>query len=72
MDGQSKTVKSVLVRTGKMLSGGLIEINSGLGVNQWIVTAGVQRLTEGQAVRLMESLSVSRSEAIDTKMETPL
>jgi len=72
VDGQSKTVKSVPVRIGKMLHGELIEINSGLGVNQWIVTAGVHRLTEGQAVRLMESPSVSKSEAIEAKMDTPL
>jgi len=50
---QAATVKSVPVRLGEMLAGEHIAVE-GLTAGQMLVSAGVQRLTEGQAVRLPE------------------
>lgn len=51
----SSTVKAVPVQLGTALPGELVSIE-GLQPGQLIVSAGVQRLKEGQTVRLSESL----------------
>ena len=53
VDEQAATVKSVPVRLGETLAGERIAVD-GLAVGQLLVSAGVQRLAEGQAVRLTE------------------
>jgi len=55
IDEATSTVKAVPVRLGAALPGELISI-AGLRPGQLIVSAGVQRLKEGQTVRLSESL----------------
>jgi multidrug efflux system membrane fusion protein len=51
VDEQAATVKSVPVRLGETLAGERIAVD-GLAAGQLLVSAGVQRLAEGQAVRL--------------------
>ncbi|MCF7964776.1 MAG: efflux RND transporter periplasmic adaptor subunit [Methylobacter tundripaludum] len=51
VDEQAATVKSMPVRLGETLAGERIAIE-GLAAGQLLVCAGVQRLAEGQAVRL--------------------
>lgn len=53
VDEQAATVKSVPVRLGATLAGERIAVE-GVAVGQLLVSAGVQRLAEGQAVRLPE------------------
>ncbi|MDD1621379.1 MAG: efflux RND transporter periplasmic adaptor subunit [Methylococcaceae bacterium] len=53
VDEQAATVKSVPVRLGETLAGERIAVE-GLVTGQLLVSAGVQRLAEGQAVRLPE------------------
>ena len=53
IDEQVATVKSVPVRLGETLAGERIAVE-GLAAGQLLVSAGVQRLAEGQAVRLSE------------------
>jgi len=53
VDEQTATVKSVPVRLGETLAGERITVE-GLAAGQLLVSAGVQRLAEGQAVRLPE------------------
>ncbi|MDP3331829.1 MAG: efflux RND transporter periplasmic adaptor subunit [Methylococcaceae bacterium] len=53
VDEQATTVKSVPVRLGETLAGERIAVE-GLATGQLLVSAGVQRLSEGQAVRLPE------------------
>jgi len=53
IDEQAATVKSVPVRLGETLAGERIAAE-GLAAGQLLVSAGVQRLAEGQAVRLPE------------------
>ncbi len=53
VDEQAATVKSVPVRLGETLAGERIAVE-GLAAGQLLVSAGVQRLAEGQAVRLPE------------------
>ncbi len=53
VDEQAATVKSVPVRLGETLAGERIAVE-GLAAGQLLVSAGVQRLAEGQAVRLSE------------------
>jgi multidrug efflux system membrane fusion protein len=53
VDEQAATVKSVPVRLGETLAGERIAVE-GLATGQLLVSAGVQRLAEGQAVRLPE------------------
>ena len=55
IDETTSTVKAVPVQLGSALPGELISIE-GLQPGQLIVSAGVQRLKEGQTVRLSESL----------------
>jgi len=54
VDEQTHTVKSVPVQLGETLDDGYIAV-IGPSVGQLLVSAGVQRLTEGQPVRLPES-----------------
>jgi len=53
VDEQAATVKSMPVRLGETLAGERIAVE-GLAAGQLLVSAGVQRLAEGQAVRLPE------------------
>lgn len=53
VDEQAATVKSVPVKLGETQAGERIAVE-GLAAGQLLVSAGVQRLTEGQAVRLPE------------------
>lgn len=53
VDEQAATVKSVPVRLGETLAGERIAVE-GVAAGQLLVSAGVQRLAEGQAVRLPE------------------
>lgn len=53
VDEQAATVKSVPVKLGEALAGERIAVE-GLAAGQLLVSAGVQRLAEGQAVRLPE------------------
>jgi multidrug efflux system membrane fusion protein len=53
IDEHTATVKSVPVRLGETLDGERIAVE-GLAAGQLLVSAGVQRLAEGQAVRLPE------------------
>lgn len=59
IDEQAATVKSVLVRLGETLAGERIAVE-GLAAGQLLVSAGVQRLAEGQAVRLPEQTGLSK------------
>lgn len=60
VDEHAATVKSVPVRLGEMLAGERIAVE-GLAVGQLLVSAGVQRLAEGQAVRLPEEPGLPKS-----------
>ncbi|TAN52173.1 MAG: efflux RND transporter periplasmic adaptor subunit [Methylococcaceae bacterium] len=60
VDEQAATVKSVPVRLGEMLAGERIAVE-GLAAGQLLVSAGVQRLAEGQAVRLQEGLGLPKN-----------
>jgi multidrug efflux system membrane fusion protein len=53
VDEQAATVKSAPVKLGETLSGERIAVD-GVAAGQLLVSAGVQRLAEGQAVRLPE------------------
>lgn len=60
IDEQAATVKSVPVRLGGALDSERIAIE-GLTAGQLLVSAGVQRLAEGQAVRLPEELGLPKN-----------
>jgi len=60
VDEQAATVKSVPVRLGETLAGERIAVE-GLVTGQLLVSAGVQRLAEGQAVRLPEESGLPKS-----------
>lgn len=55
------TVKSVPVQVGNTLDGERIAV-TGLAAGQLIVSSGVQRLAEGQAVRLPEAIATAMNE----------
>jgi multidrug efflux system membrane fusion protein len=59
VDEQAATVKSVPVRLGETLAGERIAVE-GLAAGQLLVSAGVQRLAEGQAVRLPEEIALAK------------
>jgi multidrug efflux system membrane fusion protein len=59
VDEQAATVKSMPVRLGEMLDGERIAVE-GLAAGQLLVSAGVQRLAEGQAVRLPEENALAK------------
>ena len=60
VDEQAATVKSVPVRLGETLAGERIAVD-GLAAGQLLVSAGVQRLAEGQAVRLPEESGLPKN-----------
>ncbi len=60
IDEQAATVKSVPVRLGETLVGERIAVD-GLTAGQLLVSAGVQRLAEGQAVRLPEGSGLPKN-----------
>jgi multidrug efflux system membrane fusion protein len=60
IDEQAATVKSVPVRLGETLAGERIAVE-GLAAGQLLVSAGVQRLAEGQGVRLPEGSGLPKN-----------
>ena len=54
VDPASGTVALRTVMTGRVLSSG-IEIKDGLSEGEWVVTAGINSLVEGQKVRLPDA-----------------
>jgi multidrug efflux system membrane fusion protein len=60
VDEQTATVKSVPVRLGETLAGERVAVE-GLAAGQLLVSAGVQRLAEGQAVRLPEGSGLPKN-----------
>lgn len=71
VDETAGTVKSVSIQIGKALDGERIGV-TGLEVGQLIVSAGVQRLAEGQAVRLLEDGSLAKTgDAAENKEKQP-
>ncbi|OAI03384.1 efflux transporter periplasmic adaptor subunit [Methylomonas methanica] len=64
VDEQAATVKSVPVRLGETLAGERIAVD-GLAAGQLLVSAGVQRLAEGQAVRLPEENALAKHGATE-------
>ena len=58
VDEQTGTVKSMPVQVGEPLNGEHIAV-SGLTSGQLVVSAGVQRLAEGQAVRLPDGIALA-------------
>jgi len=62
VDEQTSTVRSVPVQVGDTLEGERIAV-TGLASGQLLVSAGVQRLTEGQAVRVPDANTVAMNGA---------
>jgi multidrug efflux system membrane fusion protein len=58
VDEQTSTVRSVPVQVGETLDGERIAV-TGLASGQLLVSAGVQRLAEGQAVRVPDAIALS-------------
>jgi multidrug efflux system membrane fusion protein len=67
VDEQAATVKSVPVRLGETLAGERIAVE-GLAAGQLLVSAGVQRLAEGQAVRLPEESGLPKDRGGEEKL----
>ena len=61
VDEQTGTVRSVPVQVGKTLDGERIVV-TGLAAGQLLVSAGVQRLAEGQAVRVPDAIALAMNE----------
>lgn len=71
IDEITHTVKAVPVQLRTALPGELVSIE-GLQVGQLIVSAGVQRLKEGHAVRLSESLPLTlKNQSIESQGKQP-
>jgi len=64
VDEQAATVKSVPVRLGETLAGERIAVE-GLAAGQLLVSAGIQRLAEGQAVRLPEQQGLPKNRGVE-------
>lgn len=64
VDEQAATVKSVPVKLGESLDGERIAVE-GLAAGQLLVSAGVQRLSEGLAVRLPEDNALAKHGATE-------
>lgn len=64
VDEQAATVKSVPVKLGETLAGERIAVE-GLAAGQLLVSAGVQRLSEGLAVRLPEDNALAKHGATE-------
>ncbi|MDK2741582.1 MAG: efflux RND transporter periplasmic adaptor subunit [Nitrospira sp. BO4] len=62
VDEQTGTVRSVPVQVGEPMDGEHIAV-TGLASGQWLITAGVQRLAEGQAVRLPDAIALAMNRA---------
>jgi multidrug efflux system membrane fusion protein len=60
VDEQAATVKSVPVKLGETLTGERVAVD-GLAAGQLLVSAGVQRLAEGQGVRLPEGSGLPKN-----------
>jgi multidrug efflux system membrane fusion protein len=58
VDEQTSTVRSVPVQVGEPLDGEHIAV-TGLVSGQLLISAGVQRLMEGQAVRLPDAIALA-------------
>lgn len=67
VDEQAATVKSMPVRLGETLDGERIAVE-GLAAGQLLVSAGVQRLAEGQAVRLPEEKALAKHGASEGEL----
>jgi multidrug efflux system membrane fusion protein len=67
VDEQAATVKSVPVRLGETLAGERIAVE-GLVTGQLLVSAGVQRLAEGQAVRLPEGSGLPKNRGSERQL----
>ena len=62
VDEQTSTVRSVPVQVGETLDGERIAV-TGLASGQLLVSAGVQRLAEGQAVRVPDAIALAMNGA---------
>jgi len=62
VDEQTSTVRSAPVQVGEPMDGEHIAVR-GLASGQWLITAGVQRLVEGQAVRLPDAIVLAMNRA---------
>ncbi len=51
LDKDTNTVSKKSVQVGNLISNNSIEINSGITPGEWVVTAGVHQLVEGQKVK---------------------
>jgi len=67
IDEQAATVKSVPVKLGETLAGERIAVE-GVAAGQLLVNAGVQRLAEGQTVRLPEENSSAKHGATEGQL----
>jgi multidrug efflux system membrane fusion protein len=71
VDEQTGTVRSVPVQAGEPLDGERIAI-TGLAPGQLLVSAGVQRLAEGQAVRLPDAIALAMNgESAESRRRQP-
>lgn len=68
VDEQAGTVRSVPVQLGEVLEGERIVIG-GVVSGQLVVSAGVQRLAEGQAVRVPEQVAAARQGSVAERKE---
>lgn len=68
VDEQTGTVRSVPVQLGEALDGERIVVE-GVVSGQLVVSAGVQRLTEGQAVRVPEQVAATREGSVAGRKE---
>jgi multidrug efflux system membrane fusion protein len=68
VDEQAGTVRSVPVQLGEALDGERIVVE-GVVPGQWVVSAGVQRLAEGQAVRVPEQVAAAMQGSVAESME---
>ncbi len=71
VDEQALTVRSVPVQLGEALDGERIVV-AGVVSGQLVVSAGVQRLAEGQAVRLPEQVAAAmQGYVVESKENQP-
>lgn len=71
VDEQAGTVRSVPVQLGEALDGERIVVG-GVGSGQLVVSAGVQRLAEGQAVRVPEQVAADMQASVaESKEDRP-
>ena len=67
VDEQAATVKSVPVRLGETLTGERVAVD-GVAAGQLLVSAGVQRLAEGQGVRLPEGSGLPKNRGVEGQL----